>query len=295
MPSASRTIGLAAAFALASGSAWAGDAISGSYQADGLGRLELSNERERLTGYATEAGACGFSPRQRVLEGEFQGSLLVGRLTLCQRGEACPAEVSVPILAVYSPGERSLAAYVRLQAGCQSPALGRNGLVVLQPAPETPPAARSRPRKRNPLAAKAALEKGNRLMGVKDWSGSAAEFERSIGLDDRNWVAFFGLGTAQLMRGQAREAIEALGRARELEAREPIIDYHLACAHSRLGDKARAMEHLRRAVKLGFALSEGLFQDAELNQLLGSEAEYLALVAQAIDNHKAGRRQPRGL
>lgn len=303
MASASRTIGLAILLATAPGAAWAGVLLSGSYQADVVGRVELSSERERLVGYATEGGACGFEPRRRVLEGELQGNVLVGQLTVCQQGASCPAVETLPLIALYSPEERTLTAWIRPQAGCQLPVLGKGGLWVLRPAPAVEAPARPsavahlRTGKRNPQAAKEALEKGNRLLSAKDWSGSAAEFERSLLHDDRNWVAFFGLGTAWLMRGQAREAAEALERARALNAREPSIPYHLACAYSRSGDKRRALDSLRLAVKLGFALPAGSFQDVELDRLLGSEPEYLGLINQAIVNHKipAGRRHQTGL
>jgi tetratricopeptide (TPR) repeat protein len=243
-----------------------------------------------------------------VLEGEFQDNVLVGELTVCLRGDACPAVDRLPVLAFYGPADGTLTAYVRPREGCQAPELGPGGLLVLRPASEEEGAAvvpvraggsslaRLRTEKRDPEAAKESLERGNRLLGVRDWSGSATEFERSITQDDRNWVAFFGLGTAQLMRGQARDAVDALDRARVLNAREPGIHYHLACAHSRLGDKRKAMDSLRQAVKLGFAIPEGSFQDVELDRFLGSEPEYLGLTNQAIQNYKApaGRRQQRG-
>jgi hypothetical protein len=308
MMSVSRTIGLAALLAAAPVSAWAGVVLSGSYQADVLGRVEVSTERERLVVYATEGGACGFERRRPVLEGEFQGHVLVGQLTLCLKGASCPAEDTLPILAFYSPLDRSLSAWVRPRQGCQSPGLGAEGLLLLQPAPEAAPAApqaragassvaRLRTEKRNPEAAKESLEKANRLLvGMKDVRGSVAEFERSITYDDRNWVAFFGLGTAQLMLRQAPEAVDALVRARNLNAREPSIHYHLACAYSQLDDKPRAMESLRQAVKLGYAIAQGSFQDDDLDRLLGSEPEYLGLANQAVVNYKnpAGRRQQTG-
>jgi tetratricopeptide (TPR) repeat protein len=310
MASVFRTIGLAVLVAVAPGAAWAGPRLSGSYQAALWGRVELSLSQERLVVHtAGQGGACGFEPRSPVLEGELQGNVLVGELTVCLRGDSCPEVDRLPVLAFYGPVDGTLTAYVRPRQGCQVPELGPGGLLVLRPAPEAaegPPGgavraggstlARLRTERRNPEAAKECLEKGNRLLGAKDWSGSATEFERSITQDDRNWVAFFGLGTAQLMRGHARDAIEALDRARVLNPREPSIHYHLACAHSRLGDKRKAMDSLRQAVKLGFAIPEGSFQDVELDRFLGSEPEYLGLTNQAIQNYKApaGRRQPTG-
>jgi hypothetical protein len=311
MTSVSRTIGLAAFVAAAPGSAWAGVTLSGSYQADGLGRVELSTEGERIQVRATEAGACGLAPRSPVLEGELQGNVLVGKLTVCLRGASCPATETLPLLAFYNPVDHSLTGFVRPRAGCQSPMLGKSGLVLLRPASEPSPEvaaapapvragpsslSRLRTEKRDPVAAKEALDKANRLLGAKDWRGSVAEFERSITLDDRNWVAFFALGTVHLMQGQAGDAIEALERARALNKREPRIPYHLACAHIRLGDKQRAMELLRQAVKLGYAISESSQQDDELERLLGSDVEFVALTTQAVENYKspAGRRPQMG-
>ena len=305
MASVSRTIGLAAFIAAAPGTARAQSVPhqsvpQGSYQADVWGRVELSAEHERLVGYATDGGPCHFKPQSRVLEGQLQGGVLVGQLTLCLEGESCPATDSLPILALYSPEDGSLTAYVRPRAGCQAPVLGKGGLLVLHPVRgATFSVARLRTEKRNPEAAKEALERGTRLLGAKEWSGSAAEFERSITQDDRNWVAFFGLGTAWLMSGQAADAIEALHRARTLNPREPSIHYNLACAYSRLGDKKQALANLGQAVKLGFSITEGS-QDQELDRLLGSDAasysKYMGLLQQAFANNKAsaGRRQQTG-
>ncbi|HEX8539684.1 MAG TPA: hypothetical protein VF664_19630, partial [Cystobacter sp.] len=222
----------------------------GSYQADAWGRVELSAEHERLVGYATDGGPCRLKPQSRVLEGHLQGGVLVGQLTLCLEGASCPQVGTLPLIALYSPEDRSLTAYVRPQAGCQVPGLGASGLLVLQPAQagtvQAPvrtgasAVARLRMEKRNAEAAKEALERGNRLLGAKEWSGSAAEFERSITYDDRNWVAFFGLGTAWLMRGQASDALDALNRARLLKPKEARIHYTLACAYGKLGDKTQA-------------------------------------------------------
>ncbi|HSP81906.1 MAG TPA: hypothetical protein VLQ93_25520, partial [Myxococcaceae bacterium] len=126
--------------------------------------------------------------------------------------------------------------------------------------------------------------------------GAVTWFERSLSHDDSNWVTFFSLGTAHLVGGQAREAISALERARELNARNPDIPYHLACAYALLRDKSASLAHLRQAVDLGYAIPGGMFPEPALDQFLGSEAEYLGLANRAVENYKAaaGRRQPSG-
>lgn len=311
MTSVSRTIGLAAFIAAAPGTAWAGVTLSGSYQADGLGRVALRVEGERVVVRATEPGACDLANGSPVVEGEFQGNVLVGKLTVCLRGPSCPDTETLPLVAFYSPVDHSLTGFARPREGCQSPMLGRSGLLLLQPAPEPDPGTlaaaasgnggtssllRLRTEKRDPVAAKQALDKANRLLAAKDWSGAVAEFERSITLDDRSWVAFFALGTVHVKRNRAPEAIEALERARALNKRVPGIAYQLACAHVRLGDKQRAMELLRQAVKLGYAIAESSQQDDELERLLGSDVEFAILTTQAVENYKiaAGRRTQMG-
>jgi hypothetical protein len=310
MVSVSRTVGLAALLAAAPGLTRAETVPKGSYQAETLGRLELKTEQERLVAYAVDGGPCGFEPKLEVLKGELQGNVLVGRLTVCLKGTSCPLSDTLPILALYSPEDQSLTAYVRPREGCQAPLLDKDGLLVLQPvsplaSPASPqvvprssiPVAHLHTEKRDAEAAKAALDRGNRLLAAENWSGSASEFEQSITHDDRNWVAFFGLGTALLMRGQMEDAIDALNRARTLNVKEPSIFYNLACAYSRLGDKKQALGFLTQAVKLGFALADDS-QDPVLDKLLGSDSEtyakYSALTQQAFANyHKAsaGRRQ----
>ena len=307
MTSAFRTIGLAALLAAAPGTAWAGVTLSGSYQADGLGRVALRVEGERVVVRATEPGACDLANGSPVVEGEFQGNVLVGKLTVCLRGPSCPDTETLPLVAFYSPVDHSLTGFARPREGCQSPMLGRSGLLLLQPAPEPEPGttsgrggtsslSRLRTEKRDPVAAKEALDKANRLLAAKDWSGAVAEFERSITLDDRSWVAFFALGTVHVKRNRAPEAIEALERARALNKQVPGIFYQLACAHIRLGDKQRAMALLRQAVNLGYAIAESAQQDDELERLLGSEVEFVILTTKAVENYRlaASRRTQTG-
>jgi tetratricopeptide (TPR) repeat protein len=306
MVSVFRTISLLAFIAAVPGARGAEPVPRGSYQADIWGRVELNTESERLVGYATEGNPCGFAPRHKVLEGVLQGRVLVGQFSVCLQGKKeCPKVESLPVLGFYSPEEGSLTAYVRPRNGCESPVLGPEGLVVLRSpeavaAVEAAAAVRANPLsggraiKRNADAAKAALERGDQLLREKKWNGSVTEFERGIALGDQSWVAFFGLGTAQLMRNQVLEAIVSLRRAQELNKREPSIAYHLACAHSRLGEKKQALYFLEQAVKSGYALNEGT-QDLGLEGLLASDpsfvTKYTQNIQQAFDNAEAPARR----
>ncbi|EPX55506.1 tetratricopeptide repeat domain protein [Cystobacter fuscus DSM 2262] len=311
MVSVSRTISLAALIAVVPGARGAELPLQGSYQADIWGTVELSTEGERLVGRASKGNPCGLEPGTPVLDGTLQGRVLVGQFELCLQGEGCPERQSLPVLGFHSPEEGSLTAYVRIQQGCLSPVLGQEGLVVLRSpravsaAQEAAAAARASlmsgrgASRRNPEAAKAALERGEQLLREKKWGGSVAEFERSIALGEQSWVAFFGLGTAQLMRNQLPEAVEMLSRAQKLNKREPNIAYTLACAYSRLGKKDQALLFLEQAVKSGYAIKAGS-QDLGLEKLLlsdpGSIARYTENIQEAFKNAEAParRRQAQG-
>jgi tetratricopeptide (TPR) repeat protein len=306
MVSASRTIGLLICFVAVAPAARGTEAIpQGKYQTDIWGKIDLGVEDGRLVGHATAGNPCGFAQHFTVLEGALQGRVLVGQYSVClQGGKECPRVQVLPVLGFYNPEEGSMTAFVRTQKGCLSPVLGQEGLVVLRSpeamaasaeAARTSPAG-GRPSKRNPEGAKGALERGDRLLRERKWGDSVVEFERSIALGEQSWVVYFGLGTAQLMRHQIGEAIANLRRAQDINKREPSIAYHLACAHSRLGDKKQALFFLEQAVRLGYALNEGT-QDLGLEGLLASDPltvnDYSQNIRQAFKNAQepARRRQ----
>ncbi|ATB26760.1 tetratricopeptide repeat protein [Melittangium boletus] len=305
MASVSRTIGLTALIAIVPATLRAESLPKGSYQTDVWGRVELNTEHDRVVGYAAEGAACGLAPRAKVLEGEWQGRVLVGQITVCLQGASCPAQASLPLLAFLGSEDGTFTTYVRPQAGCMAPGAGLGGLVVFSPAApgegtpvQSGPAVGGRV-KRNPQAAKVALDRGDQLMKEKNWSAAITEFERSIALNEQSWAAFLSLGTAQLMRNEPRAAIEALDKARVINKREPLIYYHLACAYSRLGDKKQALSNLEQAVAFGLAINPEP-EDDGLSKLLGSDlgssARYTLLMQRAANNSKAsaGRRQSPG-
>jgi len=91
-----------------------------------------------------------------------------------------------------------------------------------------------------------------------------------------------------------REAMERMKKkeyAKALEKYEAILDanpadigalYNAACAHARSGDKAKALERLRKAVEGGFVNFGEIGRDADLESLRG-EAAYKALFARKDD------------
>jgi tetratricopeptide (TPR) repeat protein len=320
MAPASFITGLAVALLLAPGLSAAGPVLSGNFRAESYGTLELSTQGERVIGTAVEGGLCKFDAERQVLEGDFQGGVLVGRVTVCQTGTMCPQEQEYPILAFFNEAEQSLVAHVRLRSGCQSAAL-KDGRLVLLPVkkeavPEALPtvvttpggsSASSLANKRTPRdveAAKRAKDLGRQLYLEKNFVQAAQQYEISLSHDpgDKNWAAYMGRGSSRLMLGQVDGAIEDLERARVANARvapaskEMRILYMLGVAYGQKGDKKKALEHLRQAVKAGYPLHEMVEGDSELKQRLGNEREFIELVKKSQDKKQAqSRGTPTGI
>ena len=275
----------------AMGVAHAAPDLHGLYRADPLGALQLRRDGEWVSGSARAGGACGFEEKRRVLEGRFQGNVLVGSVLVCQTGAACASERSYPLLAFYNPATRTLSARVRLEPGCRSEALREGGALVLvaqegEGAPAAPVGTA------NPEAAKAAFTQGQQLLGARDYAGAAQQFQVGISYDERNWAAYQLLGVAEFFRGRVPAALAAYERSAELNPQEPTTFFNLACAHARLKDRSAALRELRRAVALGFALPEEMRQDADLHRALGDEPEFKALVKRAAEQQSAQARKP---
>jgi Flp pilus assembly protein TadD len=274
------------------GAAHAAPDVHGLYRAEPLGTLQLRRDGEWVSGSARAGGACGFEDKRRVLEGRFQGNVLVGSVLLCQTGVACAAERSYPLLAFYNPATRTLSARVRLEPGCRSEALGEGGALVLVAAGEGSGEPGAPVGTTNAEAAAAAFTQGQQLLAARDYAGAAQHFQVGISYDERNWAAYQLLGVAEFFRGRVPAALAAYERSAELNPQEPTTFFNLACAHARLKDRHAALRELRRAVELGFALPEEMRQDADLHRALGDEPEFKALVKRAAEQQSAQARKP---
>jgi tetratricopeptide (TPR) repeat protein len=314
MAPASFITGLAVAFFLTPALAAAGPVLSGNFRADSYGTLALSTEGERVIGAAVDGGPCKFDAGRQVLEGDFQEDVLVGRLTLCQTGSNCPqVEQAYPILAFYNEEDQALVAHVRLRAGCQSAALkdGRFVLLPVRKEPEPAPSPGSSSsasvvaNKRTPRdseAAKKANELGKQQYLENKFGLAAKQFEISLSHDsgDKNWAAYMGRGSSRLKLDQVDGAIEDLERARQANtrvsvspaARETRILYMLGCAYAQKGEKKKALDYLRQAVRAGYPLHEMVELDPDLQEHLGSEQEFADLLKKSKE--KKQQAQPRG-
>lgn len=263
--------------------------LPGPYLAGELGAVELRAEEGRVLGVHQGGGACSFQQGERILEGQLEGNVLVGTVTLCQSGSGC-GQQSYPLLAFLDPASRTLVADIKLTPSCSSPAL-QGSRLWLTPAPEQerrvdPPIAEAAslvakqklgPKRSEELVQKA-VRQGNRLLELGDPEGAAVQFELGLSYDEESWPAQLGLGRAAIELGQIEKAIWALERARELarasgKANHSSIYYYLACAHSRIPDRKSALSHLRRAVKLGYLLPRAQEVDPRLAKIVGAAPE----------------------
>lgn len=136
--------------------------------------------------------------------------------------------------------------------------------------------------------------KADALFAAGDFAACAQQYTAAIRHFENSVEAHAGLGLCELKRNNVLRAVEALERAsalsKELHQPQPEIAFHLASAHSRLGDRRAALGHLRQAVKDGFAQPSLLRADAGLERLLRSDAEFKKLLAQV---EKASKTRPR--
>lgn len=290
MASASSTLLLAVALALTPCLASAAPPLSGSYRTESLGRVELATQGDRLTGVTAGENACKFEGRKPVLEGTFEGNVLVGSLTLCQTGAGCTAQQSYSIFAIYNPASGALTAHVPLAPGCQSPALKGNRLVLM---PASAPsekaqasgeaAAASDPVTRMLMEGEAAYRQG-------DYDSALKSFEAVLSLKEGDPIATHFKGAMLLLKNEPREAIKWLEKARNLNGNHRDTVYLLACAYGRVGKKKVAMDYLRMAVRLGYPLTPALYDnEADLRNLLGSKDALQELVQQVRSRKGSAR------
>ncbi len=272
--------------------------LSGPYRGE-LGTVEMHQlDDGRVSGFYEGGGACEFAPGRRVLEGQFEGNVLVGSLTLCQVGAECKERV-MPFAAFFNPTDRALTADVKLPAGCSSPAL-RNARLVLAPSADRPPQGRRKPfnLKKNAELARGALSSGHRLLEAHQYEEAAQQFEIGLSYDERNWLAYLGLGVAEMRRGNVYKAMDSLERSRDLAKAQKQDDasiyYNIACGHSRLGNKEAALASLAMAIKRGFALPEAMSADPDL-KALAKESEFQKLINRAWEQkNRQGQTAKRG-
>lgn len=248
---------LAALLGSAQALAAAPDNFPGVYRGEEFGLVELDVREGRVSGKHYGGGGCRSLEGRRVIEGTFEGSVLVGRVLLCQTGAACEDEF-FDFLAFYDPIERSLVADIRpTSGGCTAPSLSINRWLKLRAENRHLPKLKADVGRRNEALGREAL--GAAFTQTNQGSFAQARKNWLIGLTvyDNSWKAYLGLGVAELQLQRVHAGIEALERAKELAAagerdeQHAQIFFNMACGYAQLNDLPRAYEMLRKTYETG--------------------------------------------
>ena len=258
--------------------------LTGPYKGE-LGVVQFETQGGRVSGHYAKGGECNFEPDRRIVEGAFEGNVLVGTVTLCQVGQSCQERV-YPLLAFFNPHDGMLSADVKLEPGCQSPALSGKRLLLQKGAPADAAGGKRGNAKRSQELSLKAFDLAQRAVHASDFQRAKREFEIALSYDEKNYVGYLGLGVAEISLSHVQAAIEAYRRAAELKPDYVDAYYNLACAYARLGDRKETLANLNKAVQLGFAEPDTMVGDRDLGSLLGSDPEFNQLLAKLRDQQK---------
>ncbi|AKQ67120.1 Tetratricopeptide repeat domain protein [Myxococcus hansupus] len=278
--------------------------MSSSYQGDGYGAVSMRVQGDRLTGTAT-GGPCGFEPDTEVLSGEFQDNVLVGQLLLCQVGPQCEPRVHQSALVVFNPEDGAMTALFRLKDGCRSPSLKNDAFLLLRPLsheadatepPVRPASAVALSDGAGSSAAQVAaglgrqgevppLEEGQRQLASGNAAVAQRHFELALERDPRNASAVVGLGASQLALNDVGRAVRTLEAGRGLARAD--VQFWLAYAYHREGNRVRAREALRKAFEMGWTPA-GRTSEAAPEQALREDIKDLDSLMQQQRARKRG-------
>lgn len=282
----------------------AGAPLEGRWEAAGLGLLELTEqEGGRLVAQPITGSTCPLAAGVPVLEGQLEGSVLVGKVTLCQRGPSCETR-AYPVLAFFHSGATpTLSALVKLDSGCSSDAV-QDTVLTLTRVGDLPSGQVGGPEASTVSAADVAaragltgaerqqllaslVERGHALLQAHRARESVAVWQEMLGLEPTSWLAHLGMGLAQLELDQLPRAQQELELALQYAPPQAWdIHYNLACLHARKGDRARSLDYLEEAVRRGFDMPESMARDKDLSTLLRNDVAFQRLVQKAAVNKR---------
>lgn len=258
----------------------------GVYRSDDFGVVEFDLREGRVSGHHYGGGACRFDGR-RVIEGTFEGSVLVGRVLLCQTGAACTDDF-FDFLAFYDPVERTLVAELKpTSGGCQAPSLSMNRWLKLKPDNRNPPKLKPDVEKRNKAFANQSLQAAFEQTKQGSYAEARRNWRLGLSVDESNWAAYLGLGVAEIQLQNVHAGLEALERAKEFAAAanphpsHAQIHFNMACAYALLNDHARAFHSLRKTYETGSVPLDVLLQQRELVPLQDDREQWEEIVSLA--------------
>jgi predicted negative regulator of RcsB-dependent stress response len=267
-------------------------APSGVYRGE-QGGVRFTREGAAIRGISEGGGPCNWARGEVLFEGHLEGSVLTGRLKVCQSGTGC-APRSYPVMAIHDPLENTVSGHVKPDGACQVTGM-RDRVFVLRSSEDAERgnsaaqiAARRLTRKEAEAAERAFTQAGKHLASGQ-YAKAVEFYEKGLQSHDSNYAAYIQLGVARMKLNNPTGALDAYERAARFASKpEPVIHYNMACAHARLKDRDKAMEQLRLAVDHGFPNGQVMRRDPDLSALLGPDPEFNELVTRLID--KAPRR-----
>jgi tetratricopeptide (TPR) repeat protein len=240
--------------------------------------LTIKTHNGKVEGFLTGNSGCGLERDVPVLNGEWQGDVLVGQVTLCQIGAACrPAKYT--FLGFYNAPDGTLTADMELENSCEVPAL-IEGRLVLEPvageeaaAATATSSATQEHRKLGPHTAR-----GQKFLREDNARAAMMEFVRALEKREDAAAAYHGMGLVQANLHHWPQAVRFYTQSLQLRS-EPLVYYNLACAYGRLNDKKDALANLRLAIQNGFSSDQDLSKDTDLVPLLGKDPEFRSMIA----------------
>jgi tetratricopeptide (TPR) repeat protein len=121
------------------------------------------------------------------------------------------------------------------------------------------------------------------FFNAKDWSKAAVAYQAIASREPANGTAWFRLGLSEHELGRYAKAAEALERATTLAvAGAPpfVVEYRLARAYARAGERGRSLDALAKAVEHGFAQPTLIASQPDLEPLRG-DPRYAEIYAAA--------------
>ncbi|MGH7681257.1 MAG: tetratricopeptide repeat protein [Candidatus Eiseniibacteriota bacterium] len=129
----------------------------------------------------------------------------------------------------------------------------------------------------------AAFQKG-------DWKAAADAYAAIAKREPGSGRAWYRLATCNAKLGKLDAAIPAYLKA-EAIGQNPLVQFDLACAYARSGDKAKAMDWLDKAAAGGFRSTERMKNDPDIASLRGSEG-FAALTLKVEANERPCSHDP---
>jgi hypothetical protein len=264
-------------------------ALTGEWDSS-LGRIRITAAGESFTGtLVASSGLCPFEVGSEVLKGSLLDDSLAGKLRFCLRGKACKAkEEWANAVFLVSPGALSGAIHVEAK-GCFAP-VGKKGGVALKravgpsPSPGSPPPVQGQGAQAGKEDGKAKRAKARELMkdgaawlNEGNFEAARRRFLEAIEIDEGIPEAYNGVGVTWRMRNDLPKALDWYKKALLVDPDFGDAYYNMACVYALQGQSEMALRYLQIAALNGYATSEGIDGDTDLESLREDPA-YKALV-----------------